>query len=217
MFGLSAAREWDDEIAQVASVRFETVSPAQQGAGLAEGLVSGTKVATEHGWRAVETVAIGDQVMTFDHGLQKVISIKRAALWHGVGNCPRHLQPMAVPVGALGNEQPLLLLPEQHVVVESDVAESVFGDPFAVIPALALEGYRGITRMAPHAKVEVVQLVFAESQVVYANGMGLIHCASVSTGRIDLMLEEEPFYSVLSLEMARALVAAMISEEYACA
>ncbi len=211
MFGLSVAREWDDEIARAASARFETVAPPQA-AGLAEGIIAGTQVATEHGWRAIETVAVGDHVMTFDHGLQRVIAIKRAALWLGQGACPRHLQPMAVPAGALGNDRAMLLLPEQHVVVESDLAESVFGDPFAVIPALALEGYHGISRLSPHQKVEVVQLVFAEDQVVYANGMGLIHCASLSTGRIDLMLEPEPFYSILPLEMARALVGAMIED-----
>ncbi len=37
--------------------------------GLASGMVAGTKVATEMGWRRVEGILPGDKVLTFDCGL----------------------------------------------------------------------------------------------------------------------------------------------------
>lgn len=213
MFGLSTARAWDDEIASTARFgQFETID-THQSAGPAEGIASGTQIATDSGWRPIETIAVGDLVMTFDHGLRRVVAVKRAAIWEGRANCPKAMKPLAVPTGALGNEFPLLLLPEQNVMVESDLAEAVFGDAFAIIPAASLEGYHGISRVEPHQKIEVIQLVFAEDEIVYANGMGLIHCGSVDNGRIDLMLDEVPFYSILPLDMARALVAAMVEDE----
>lgn len=213
MFGLSTARAWDDEIASTARFgQFETID-THQGVGPAEGIASGTQIATDSGWRPIETIAAGDLVMTFDHGLRRVMAVKRAALWSGRGNCPKAMKPLAVPAGALGNEAPMLLLPEQNVMVESDLAEAVFGDAFTIIPAASLEGYHGISRIDPHQTIDAIQLVFAEDQIIYANGMGLIHCGSVNQGRIDLMLDEVSFYSILPLDMARALVAALIENE----
>ncbi|KEO53008.1 Hint domain-containing protein [Thioclava pacifica] len=182
--------------------------------GLAEGIVAGTRIATHMGWRPVEAIAVGDEVMTFDHGMRPVAGVKRSQLWIGGGSCPVHLQPLAVPVGALGNKTAMLLLPEQSVLVESDMAEAVYGDPFALIPAAALVGYRGIDRITPHQRVEVVVLEFEEDEVIYANGSGLIHCASVHADGIAALFDEEmPSYEALPLEMARSIVSGLIDEE----
>ncbi|MEM7520995.1 MAG: hypothetical protein AAF307_08145, partial [Pseudomonadota bacterium] len=51
-----------------------------------------------------------------------------------------------------------------------------YGDPFAVIPAKALDGYRGIRRMTPRTQVEVITLIFDEEQVIYGEGGALLHC-----------------------------------------
>lgn len=40
-------------------------------------LLSGTRVATVMGWRAVEALAAGDVVLTFDSGLQKLTEVRR--------------------------------------------------------------------------------------------------------------------------------------------
>lgn len=212
MFGITAAkriRDRDDAERFgpfFARQSFETISNI----GLAEGIVAGTRIATAMGWREVEAMAVGDRVMTFDHGLRPVVALHRAQLFAGRAQCPRHMMPLAVPVGALGNAAPMLLLPEQNVLVESDLAETVFGDPFALIPAAALEGYRGIDRITPHQRVEVITLHFAEDEVVYANGTGMIHCASARGTSIGTMMEDSATYTVLSTDMARAIVAQMI-------
>lgn len=217
MFGLSAAKratKWDDAIefdGFFTAQCFETIS----GVGQAEGIVAGTQIATAMGWRPVEAIAVGDMVMTFDHGLRPVVAVHRSHLYAGRNACPRHMMPIAVPEGALGNAAPMLLLPEQNVLVESDLAEAVFGDPFALVPAAALEGYRGIDRITPHQRVEIVVLQFAEDEVIYANGTGMIHCASVHSTSIDAMLDDSTAYSALPMDMARAIVAQMIEADAA--
>ena len=191
------------------SQRFETISSRGQ----SEGIVAGTRIATAMGWRPVEAIAAGDMVMTFDHGFRAVVSVRRSHLFAGCNACPRHLMPLAVPVGSLGNATPMLLLPEQNVLVESDLAESVFGDPFALIPAAALEGYRGIDRITPHQRIEIVTLTFAEEEVIYANGTGMIHCGSASGVSFGAMMEDAIGYSVLPMDMACAIVAALIETD----
>lgn len=211
MFGLSAAKRahiWEDAAAFDGFVAEQWIGTAS-GLGQAEGLVAGTRIATAMGWRPVEAMAAGDSVMTFDHGLRPVVSVTRCQLWTGTSPCPRHLMPLAVPTGALGNGSPMLLLPEQNVLIESDLAESVFGDPFALIPAAALEGFRGIDRITPHQRVEVVVLHFEEDEVIYANGTGMIHCGSVHGSTVTNLFDDSALYSALPLDMARAIVKGM--------
>jgi len=45
------------------------------------GMVAGTKVATRAGWASVENVREGQEVLTFDGGLQTVIAITRHVLF----------------------------------------------------------------------------------------------------------------------------------------
>ena len=53
--------------------------------GVMSGVVSGTKVATEFGWRDVASLQAGDLVLTFDAGLQPITSVSRTPLWSGGG------------------------------------------------------------------------------------------------------------------------------------
>lgn len=181
--------------------------------GLAEGLVSGTRIATGFGWRPVEAIAEGDLVMTFDHGLRPVTEVRRARLWFGPARSPRAQLPLAVPVGALGNSAALLLLPEQNVLVESDLAEEMFDDPFALIPAAALDGFRGIGREKPEGELEVVVLKFDTDEVIYANGTGLVHCSALDGTGFAQMLEDTAPYAVLPMAAACAVVAGLARED----
>jgi hypothetical protein len=146
--------------------------------GTASGLVAGTKVATTFGWRPVEAVVPGDKVLTFDAGMHTVTQISRCALWRRAEPCPKSLWPLAVPAEALGNAQPMVLLPEQAVIIESDVGEELYGDPFTLIPAAALDGFRGIHRIEPAPGLEVVTLHFTRDQVIFGSAGALFFCPS---------------------------------------
>ena len=182
----------------------------------ASGLVAGTKVATSIGWRPVEALIAGDKVLTFDDGLQKITRLDRTLLYSEDKPCPRHLWPMEVPTGALGNQSPMRLLPEQSVMLESDTAEEIFGCPFSMMPAAALEGFRGITRTDPRGSVEVVSLCFAQDQVVFANIGALFLCPRVITGEIVRdsmeMSAGGPYYP-MDFDRAETLAAMIEAEE----
>lgn len=177
---------------------------------LAAGLLAGTKVATQMGWRPVEAVMTGDQVLTFDGGLQTVTSVTRQVVWTGGAQADAATWPLFVPAGALGNREDMQLLSQQAVLVESDAAEEAFGDPFAMIPAAALDGFRGIMRVAPAERLEVIQLTFAQDEVVFANIGALFFCPK-STDMFDAGLST---YQTLPLEQADALVAALETEDH---
>ena len=192
--------------------------PQPQGGTRARGIVAGTRVATVGGWRTVEDLVPGDPVMTVDNGPQHLVDVRRRALWSGPEPCPEELCPLAAPPTALGNRSPLLLLPEQLVLIESEVAEESYGVPFVLIPAAALEGWRGIAPIEPHRRVETVSLHCAGDEIVYANGVGLIHCSPPdgATGPEPLPLEPRRTpsgYTVLPLDMARFLVACLLAED----
>ena len=172
---------------------------------LASGLVAGTQVATQMGWRDVAAIAVGDLVLTFDGGMQTVAAVQRQTFTTGGDLAPADTWPIFVPAEALGNRDDMFLLSQQSVMIEADAAEEVFGDPFAMIPALALVGFRGITRVPPADQIELITLAFAQDEIVFVNTGALIFCPK-STDILDAGLSS---YSALPLEAAKALVAVM--------
>lgn len=177
--------------------------------GMASGLVTGTRVATNIGWRMVEAIAPGDLALTFDGGMQTVVRVERSVLWSSPRNCPEHLWPLEVPAGALGNQRDMYLLPEQNVMVESDAAEDCFGDPFALIPAAALTGFCGITRVKPHEEIVVYTLHFKQEQIVFACSGALFHCPADDQGCLLDMGQKDATYQALSMNEATMLVECM--------
>ncbi|SPJ24727.1 Hint domain-containing protein [Palleronia abyssalis] len=179
----------------------------------ASGLVSGTRVATTVGWRPVETILPGDGVLTFDEGMQTVIRAHRSVLWDDPLSCPPTLWPLRVPVGALGNQSQMLLLPEQPVLLESDTAEEIFGDPFTVMPALALDGFRGICREKPVTRVEVISLCFKVDQVIFANIGAMFYCPRVLSGEARADFLEEARYTSLTIAQGETLASIIEMDE----
>jgi len=124
---------------------------------------------------------------------------------------------LEVPAGALGNQREMQLLPEQNVMVESDTAEDMFGDPFVMLPAAALNGYRGITRVKPHREIVVYTLHFEQEQVVFACSGALFHCPSDTLGSLLDMDQATAAYAALPIKDANELVAYMEIENSAVA
>ncbi|MFD1159111.1 Hint domain-containing protein [Roseovarius aestuarii] len=174
--------------------------------GMMTGLTMATKVASSLGWRKVEGLTEGDKVLTFDAGMQPISKITRFQLWDGDRPCPQHFWPLEVPVGALGNRDIITLLPDQSVMIESDAAEEVYGDPFTLIPAAALDGVNGIHRVKPEEEFTVSILHFERDQVVFGNSGALLFCPSAKN-----LLEhafdtaEQSAYVVRPLREARIL------------
>lgn len=142
---------------------------------LSAGLLTGSMVATNTGWRAVETLQPGDAVLTFEHGLRKLVS--RSA--NPINRDPRSGDAgwgLAVPKGALGNRSAMTLLPSQLVLLECDYGLRHFGDPFILAPAGLLAGYKGIARTPLPDDMQSHILAFEDAEVIHSNGSALLAC-----------------------------------------
>ena len=130
----------------------------------------------------------------------------RLTLWNGEGPCPQRFWPLEVPAGALGNRDVMLLLPNQSVMIESDTSQEMYGDPFSLIPAAALQGVNGISRVPPKIDFEVVILHFEHDQVVFANSGALFLCPA-ARDLVSSVFEavQKPSYAILPLVEARML------------
>ncbi|MGP9789427.1 Hint domain-containing protein [Roseinatronobacter sp. NSM] len=144
-----------------------------------DGLLPGTLIGTQSGWRGVETILPGDLVLTFDNGMQRVEANHRVTI--AQASLPAHKGfTMAVPAGVLGNRKQISLLPCQEVIVESDMAEIDFGEPFVLIQALMLEGYSGIHRVPIAGDLTIHMLTFASEQVIHCAGATLVSARAES-------------------------------------
>ena len=181
---------------------------------ITNGLMVGTRIATTMGWRQVEAIAVGDAVLTFDNGMQLVTDISRFTAWVDAPWTPSHMWPVHIPAGALGNYVDMTVFADQGLMIESDAALDQHGDPFAVVPALALVGVRGITRQAPPQQIEIITLSFDAEQVIYAEGSVLMHCPLQKLS-LNAMLEgTEGDYDVLSLSDAAFLAECLVFEDH---
>ena len=108
------------------------------------------------------------------------------------------------------------LLPEQSVMVESDTADMLFGDPFTLLNAADLEGFRGIERDYPTGEIEVVQLQFDEDEVVFANAGALVFCPSTRAFKVEALLDVQPQaagYRALPSDEAAMLIDCLVDED----
>lgn len=172
------------------------------------GMIAGTKVATQAGWASIETIRKGQQVLTFDGGLQIVIAVTRHTLM--ADKLDIASWPLSVPAGALGNREDMTILPHQSVMIESDAAEDLTGDPFALIPGAALAGLRGIAQTRPSGWVDVIQLHFAQDEIVFANIGALFLCRAKSDFLTDMA---GTAYDVLPMQTAEDLVDCLMFED----
>ncbi|MEP1537211.1 Hint domain-containing protein [Pseudophaeobacter sp.] len=194
--------------------RNSEMSGAMNGVSFAtRGFAAGTKIASNLGWRAVDAMAPGDMVYTFDNDMQPVIDVCRETHWIDADFVPVNHWPILVPANALGNQNSMLLMADQGIVLESDLADDEFDDPFAIIRAKDLVGLRGIDRQAPKTPIDVVTLVFAKEQVIYAQGGALVHCPKSTTIVSDLMSGQGPQYTELPRQLAALVVDEIQAED----
>lgn len=177
------------------------------------GLIAGTRVASNLGWRPVEALMAGDKVLTFDHGMQTVVEVRRTKLWSCATQVPAHMAPLVIPENVLGNRVEIRVLPEQGVMVESEAASDALGDPFAVVAASGLEGFRGIYRDTCPREVEVITLFFAQPQVIYAEGGLLVYCPQAHLALSDMIEPSTHNYEILDEAETEFLVECMQYED----
>lgn len=148
---------------------------------LAEGLLEGRRVATQSGWRPVETLKPGDMVLTFDSGMKPLAG----CIANRVGSDPRTGQAswgLAVPKGVLGNRRGMTLLPNQLVLLDCTYGETQYGDPFVLVPAVFLDGYQGISRVPLDSDRRSYMLAFDDEEIAHIDGTALLACHTARPG-----------------------------------
>jgi hypothetical protein len=125
----------------------------------------GTIIDTPSGPQFVETLRVGDLVLTADHGAQPLIWTGGRVV-DGMGS----LAPIRFATGALGNLRPLLVSPQHRILVSGWRAELNFGQPEILVPAKGLVNDTTI-RPAPMRHVSYHHLLFERHEIVISEGI----------------------------------------------
>lgn len=174
---------------------------------VAVGIGASTRLATSAGHKAARDIEVGDQVMTFDNGLRSVLSVTKTLV------PVRHdALPIFVPAGAIGNRVEFVVPELQVVMIESDRAEALFGDPFVLVRAGDLVGYNGICRTIPMKEMELVTIEFEADEVVFGSTGELFFCpVSHKTIQRSDSYAGRSSYAVLPSDLAARLTKRHIS------
>ena len=162
------------------------------------GLVAGTLVETKSGWQPVETLTIGDAVQTLDGGLAGILALDRRSF-----RPETETAPLLIPGGSFDACSDLLILPGQHLLLDT-LDDTATDAPFAMIPALALQGRAGVRRHVVATDLHIITPLFADEEVIYANTGVLLHCPGLLDGANRY--PDTSFFPRLAPALARAFL-----------
>ncbi|WP_163026001.1 Hint domain-containing protein [Chachezhania antarctica] len=153
--------------------------------------VAGTRISTPSGTRPVETLAIGDLVMTRDNGVQPVRWIGSRTIEPEVMRRRKKLRTIRIEAGALGQNLPreTLRVSAQHrILISTADAELMFGAGEVLVPAVALLGLPGVSREDTAGTVTYFHFLMDRHEIVTANG---IEAESLYSGDVALRALED--------------------------
>lgn len=130
--------------------------------------VAGTLIETDQGERPIDTLQVGDQVMTRDNGLQTIRWIGQSQV-----QATGKLAPIRIMAGALGPNCPTqdLLVSRQHrMLLRSKVCARMFGATEILVPAIKLIDLPGIFIEETHKPITYLHLMTDQHDVIYAAG-----------------------------------------------
>ncbi len=132
----------------------------------------GIMIATPRGEVPVETLRVGDRVITRDNGLQPITWVgSRTLNWAQLGT-ETHLRPILISQGSLGSglpESDMLVSPNHRVLIASDQTAVRFNEPEVLVASRTLIGKRGISTVQT-GRVIYIHFMLARHQVVLSNG-----------------------------------------------
>lgn len=135
----------------------------------------GTNILTPDGPVAIETLEIGDRVITRDHGMQMIRWIGATTISAGYIAARPDLRPILIRKDALGAGQPEqdMRLSRQHRVLVRDWrAEVMFGvEGGILVPAHSLCNDSSVIEERPSEDVTYIHMAFDDHEVVYADGV----------------------------------------------
>ncbi|TNE94556.1 Hint domain-containing protein [Thioclava sp. L04-15] len=133
----------------------------------------GTQIETPDGPRPVESLRVGDTVLTLDHGAQPLRWIARRHLNAGDIDLRPELCPIRIAAGALGPGRPaqdLVVSPQHRILLRSRIVERMTTEPEVLIAARHLTALPGISVLRDACEPAYIHVLFDRHEVVIANG-----------------------------------------------
>lgn len=155
----------------------------------------GTQILTAFGARPVESLEVGDLVLTRDNGLQPIRWVGRRDLSFAELLLRPSLRPVSIKAGAMGNSSPdrdMLVSPQHRMLFEGARAEMLFGEREVLIAAAHLAGRSGIEQKLTHG-VSYIHVMFDQHEIIHSDGCwseSFQPGAAVLSGMRDAQREE---------------------------
>lgn len=134
---------------------------------------AGTLILTEGGDQRIETLSVGDKVMTVDRGLQPIRWVESSALPPERLRENPAMRPVRIKAGSLGTGQPErdLLVSQQHrILVRGPKVELLFGAHEALVAAKHLCSWPGISIDTSDDTVEYFHILLDNHEILTAEG-----------------------------------------------
>lgn len=132
----------------------------------------GTLIATPRGEVPVESLRIGDKIITRDNGMQEIRWMGRRDLsWADLSAAP-HLKPILVRQGSLGNglpERDMMVSPNHRLLVANDRTALYFDEHEVLVAAKHLAAGKGI-HSVDAAGASYIHFMCDRHEVVLSNG-----------------------------------------------
>ena len=151
---------------------------------------AGTMILTPSGERRVETIGIGDLVVTKDRGARPVRFVARRAL--RFPQAPEHLKPVLIAAGSLDGTRPrrdLCISPQHRMALQSDDGREV------LCLAKGLTRLPGVRIKAGCRRVDYVHLLFDRHEIIFAEGTATesFRPGPVAVGSMEAGIRRELF------------------------
>lgn len=132
----------------------------------------GTMIATPRGEVPVETLRVGDKIITRDNGIEEIRWLgARHMDWAELSANP-HLQPVLIRKGSLGNglpEQDMMVSPNHRMLVANERTALYFEEHEVLVAAKHLVGSQGVHSVTSMGTT-YIHFMFDRHEVVLANG-----------------------------------------------
>ncbi|MDP0929321.1 Hint domain-containing protein [Paracoccus onubensis] len=151
----------------------ETVYEAQTGEYALPCFTDGVMISTATGAVRAGDIAVGDEVLTLDNGLQRVRWKSSRNLTAREQAVNPKLRPIRIKAGSLGDQTPatdLLVSPQHRILVRSRIAMRMFGTDEVLVAAKQLVGVDGIEIAEDLENVTYVHFLFDQHQILFSDG-----------------------------------------------
>jgi hypothetical protein len=141
----------------------------------------GTRIDTATGPREIETLAVGDRVVTRDSGLATIRWIGKRTV-RATGN----MAPVVFSKGAIGNDSDIAVSPQHRMFLSGWRCEMLFGESEVLAPAIHLVNGETIWRREG-GEVTYYHILFDRHEIISAHGClsESFHPAATQSGVFD--------------------------------